>query len=429
MSARELLGRDLCSCGRCRRPGTERVVVGGLGEALRAELAGSPAVLLGDPRTLAACGGLAAEVGADVVDLEVPGETLHADDRAVERTEGILRGSGPTKVPVAVGSGTVNDLVKAACHRLRRPYVAVATAASMNGYTSAIAAITVGGLKSTLPSTPPRAVLASPRVLADAPLRLTLSGLADLLSKPVSSADWRLAHLLWDEPYCPTPGAIAVEAVEQAVAASPGLPSRQPGAVAALFEALLVSGISMAVAGTSSPASGGEHLISHYLDMTEGTYPRRGSSLHGEQVGVATRITTRLYREVMASGGGGGRAPGIEDLPARLAEVPEGVRGLFLAEGGKKLRRLGDPAFRVARIRERWEEIRSGLDVDLGIGERYSGILPSVGAPVTAEDLGISFEEMKQAYRIARWVRDRYTILDLADDLGLLFELEATVTR
>ncbi len=440
-----LLGSTPCGCGRCGRVDTERVVVtDDLAGAARAELDDRAALLFVDPRTREACGSTLADalaiLGVDVavVDLEIAGTSLHPDAAAVRRASGRLA-AAPGALPLAVGSGTINDVVKAAAHDLGRPYVAVATAASMNGYTSAIAAITRDGLKRTVPSTPPLAVLAAPAVLARAPRRLTVSGLADLLSKPVSSADWRLAHLLWDEPYCPVPADLAGRAVERAVGVAGGIGRGDPDATLELFEALLMSGISMAVAGSSSPASGGEHLISHYLDMTAADAPggAREPALHGEQVGVATRISTRLYRTLLELGEreidwsrAEREAPGPDALPRRLARAPwigDGLRAGILRQGEIKLERLGDAAARVRAVRERWEMLRESLAADVRSALAFLPVLPSIGAPVRAADVGVSPTEMRAAYHLARWIRDRYTVLDLAGDLGLLEVLEDEV--
>ncbi len=438
------LGATPCRCGRCRPVGTERVRVGpDLADALREELADRPALLFGDPRTLAACGTrLAVELdvaGADTrtVDLEATGHPLHADDAAVARAARALEAAAPGTVPVAVGSGTVNDVVKAASHDAGRRYVAVATAPSMNGYTSAIAAITRARLKETVPSLPPVSVLADPAVLAASPPRMRAAGLADLLSKPVSSADWRLGALLWGEPFCPTPVEIAGRAVDRAVAAAPRLAAGDVPAALALFEALLLSGIAMAVAGSSSPASGGEHLISHFLDMDAPHAPGgpRTPALHGEQVGVATRVTTRLYAALLNREAGaidwdraGRSAAAARDVPGILERhapwLPAALRERFHEQGARKLERLGAPAERVRRIRERWDAVREALAPDVAAAERYVEVLPSFGPPLTAAALGVGGGEFRAAYRLARWVRDRYTVLDLAGDLGLLESLE-----
>mgnify|MGYP001826907048 CR=1 FL=1 len=420
LRASSLAGRLHCRCGTCRpvrtlRTGLDR----DLAARIAAEAGDRPVAVIGDPNTLAACGaGLASALNARGGSAAVLDTGhLHADQDAVDRLTPTL---GPGCLPVAIGSGTLNDVVKAAAHSLRIPYVAVATAASMNGYTSAIAAITVEGLKRTLPSTPPVAVYADPDVLAAAPPGMAVSGIADLLSKPVSGADWKLSHILWGDPYCPAPSEMAESAVAAAAA--------RPGDSGILFDALLVSGFSMACAGSSSPASGGEHLISHYLDMTAASEPGgpREPALHGEQVGVATATTTRLYRQVLGSAPDWRRATSLAADPDGVRQaldtvpwIPERLRALFLEESLAKLGRTGTARERIGRIEECWSRLGEELAGDLRTAERYRSVLATIGAPCTPEDLGVSRERYTEACRLARWVRDRYSILDLAGDLGM----------
>ena len=199
---------------------------------------------------------------------------------------------------IAVGSGTVNDLTKALAHRRGRPYVVVATAASMNGYTSAIVALLENGLKTTRETTPPVAVFADPLVLVGAPRELTLAGLGDLVSKPYCGCDWKIASLVKGEYHCPMPDRLLSAPFERALDVFPKLADGDPAAVTLLFQLLLVSGLSMAVTGTSSPASGGEHLLSHYWDMTR---LRDGlpTNLHGAQVGVGSMVIDELYSRIL----------------------------------------------------------------------------------------------------------------------------------
>jgi glycerol-1-phosphate dehydrogenase [NAD(P)+] len=107
-------------------------------------------------------------------------------------------------IPVAVGSGTINDLTKLAAHRLNRPYMVVATAASMDGYTAYGASITHQGSKQTFDCPAPRAVLADLEVIARAPGGMNASGYADLLAKNVAGADWILADAMGVEPLDPS---------------------------------------------------------------------------------------------------------------------------------------------------------------------------------------------------------------------------------
>jgi hypothetical protein len=169
---------------------------------------------------------------------------------------------------IAVGSGTICDTVKLAAAATKLPSAAVATATSMNGYPSVIAAVLREGVKRTDPANPPIVVLADLDVLCHAPARMIAAGMADLLAKPVSTADWTLANALLGDPISLDGLTVVEQSAMLADGIAPELPPRKPEAIARLFEALFVSGLAMAVSGASSPASGGEHLISHYLDMT-----------------------------------------------------------------------------------------------------------------------------------------------------------------
>jgi glycerol-1-phosphate dehydrogenase [NAD(P)+] len=188
---------------------------------------------------------------------------------------------------VAVGSGTINDLVKFSAAQDGKPFAVFATAPSMNGYTSANAAITVDGHKKTLPAALTRGVFMDLEILAAAPPRMIRAGLGDSLCRPTAQVDWLLSHHLLGTKYRAAPFAL--------LAADEALLFEQPeallagdlDAMRALARTLVLSGIGMTLCGGSYPASQGEHLISHYIDMR--SPPARADYLHGEQVAVSTR--------------------------------------------------------------------------------------------------------------------------------------------
>ena len=135
------------------------------------------------------------------------------DDASVEAFEAALA-RGTYTGAIAVGSGTINDVVKLAAHRAGVPVACAGTAPSMNGYTSKIAAVLSDGVKTTVPCTAPRVVLADLDVMCDAPPRMIASGLGDLISKPVSNADWQLSASLNDTFH----SAEAMEIIERGAA-------------------------------------------------------------------------------------------------------------------------------------------------------------------------------------------------------------------
>jgi glycerol-1-phosphate dehydrogenase [NAD(P)+] len=158
----------------------------------------------------------------------------------------------------------------------------------------------VRGLKRTLPCTPALGIFADPRIAATAPLRMTAAGIADFLSKASSSSDWRAGHFLRGGYYCERPREFFEGTQERLLEAAPRVASGDVDAVGVVMEALLLSGLSMVVAGSSAPASGGEHLISHYLDMKSALYGLH-HDLHGAQVGVGTLHCLRLWESILAT--------------------------------------------------------------------------------------------------------------------------------
>lgn len=339
----------------------------------------------------------------------------HADDATVARV--VSASAGCTGI-VAIGSGTLNDLAKkaAAIHGVR--FVIVATASSMNGYASAIAALLSGGLKTTQPADPARAIIIDTDIVSRAPAALTRAGLGDLLSKPVSDCDWWLGDRLEGTGYSTLPGDLVDHAVREASAAASGLMSGDPEAHAALARALVLSGVAMVVAGSSSPASGGEHLLSHLWDM-EAHVAGRETRLHGAQVGVASCITAALYQRLLR-----------ENPPRYTRACPWEIEAARIEAEHGALARVVLPQARAkhARAEERhavltaqWPMIRGGLiSRRLPTPAELRAPLTACGAPSTLAELGVDRADAARVLRLARDIRDRVTVLDVAFALGVL---------
>jgi glycerol-1-phosphate dehydrogenase [NAD(P)+] len=180
----------------------------------------------------------------------------HADEDTASL---VARETSSADALIAVGSRTLNDLVKYVVANGGKACAVFGTAPSMNGYTSPSAAITAGGLKRSLPAVAPVGVFLDVDVLAHAPARLIRAGLGDSLCRPTAQADWLLAHLVRGEPYRTAPFAL-LALDEPALLAEPeALAAGDPEAVARLARTLVLSGFGMAICGGSYPASQGEH--------------------------------------------------------------------------------------------------------------------------------------------------------------------------
>ena len=195
---------------------------------------------------------------------------------------------------LAVGSGTLNDVTKYVSARTGVPYVIAATAPSMDGYASTVAPTILDGFKTTLPAVYPAAIVADVDILKDAPMPMLTAGFGDIIGKFTSLVDWRLSHQLNGEYYCPEVAGVIEAAVETCAANAQALAQREPQAIQAVTEALILSGLAMGMVGVSRPASGAEHQMAHYWEMDA---LRRGEEhpLHGNAVGVGTVLAASLY--------------------------------------------------------------------------------------------------------------------------------------
>lgn len=359
-----------------------------------------------------------------------PGDDhLICEDGVIAAFKTILE-SNPNAIGVAVGAGTVNDIVKYASHLLGRAYACVPTAASMNGYTSTIAAILQGGVKRTLPCGQPVFIVADAAVLAAAPSVLNQAGFGDLLSKPVSHGDWLLSHLVRGVPYTTAPNDVLDELFATLLKEAPAVGRASTEGLAILMEAILISGFSMAIAGSSAPASGGEHLVSHYWDMEQLDHGAPLLGLHGTQVGVATRLSAMLFEKLLALD------PATIDPAALAARWPDTSRFDALASAHPTLSAsiVGEIRTQLARkqkvgaeleaelrlVRDRWPEIRARIaHVMLGV-QTIETALREAGCAMRASDIGCDRARLVHTLRVCRHIRDRYVALDLMDDLGLL---------
>jgi glycerol-1-phosphate dehydrogenase [NAD(P)+] len=327
---------------------------------------------------------------------------------------------------VAIGSGTLCDLAKHAGTKLKKPVLLYATAASMNGYTSGITAVKLRGLKRTVPCTPALGVFADPEIVAAAPPRMAAAGVADYLSKCSAGADWRVANLLRGEYYDENALRFYEGALERVLESTARVGAGDPEAVAIALEALLLSGLSMLVAGSSAPASGGEHLISHYIDMKQALYGTP-NDLHGVQVGVATVHCLKLWEKVLALD------PAAIDPGALATAQPTDVQieqwavedwganiaAEVLAQWKQKSRPRDVVRAEIATFRDRLPEIREAVSNDLLPAATVAKAIRESGGPTGPEGMNAPIGEYRKALTRARFIRNRFTILDLAAEVGI----------
>lgn len=207
----------------------------------------------------------------------------------------IVHRSGADAV-VAIGGGRVLDLAKLAAARAGLVVVTVPTQLSHDGICSPVAVVPdESGATESLGAIAPRLVYLSLPTLLQAPVASVRAGIGDLLANPLALRDWALAAERGLEQADQRAWDLSVEsfqAVEAYLDEDLGRLASERSFLRKLADALVLSGMSMICAGTSRPASGGEHEISHALDELFG-----GRALHGAQVAFGCIFSVALYGE------------------------------------------------------------------------------------------------------------------------------------
>ena len=394
-------------------------------EALVANLKlGEKLAVVADENTYDALGGRVTRalkpIGAhDTIVLKSP----HADMRTAAELAETLKGFDSV---IAVGSGTINDLCKYVTAQDGRRYAVFATAASMNGYTSTTASMTLhSGLKVSLPAHAPAGFFVDMEVSAAAPAHLAASGFADCVARSVAQVDWWMSHRLLGTMYRSVPFDIQIEDEIALNKCAHLLPKGDIDATARLYRVLTLCGLGIGFIGMSNPGSMGEHQISHYIDCFAG--PLHPGTLHGQQVGVASLTMARIQQGLLAQDD----APVMRPTPID----PEGMQtrmGSAAEECLEQLQRKAFDADAVDKLNEKlaniWPDLKREVQAFMIPVAKMEKLLTDAGAPTTAADLGLDLEFYRQAVRHGHEMRDRFSFVDIAANAGKLEQYVAMQT-
>lgn len=400
----------------------------------------SSAVVVCDPRTRKAAGArvesLLSDSGIAVSEylLEPSGSTFHADYRYVEEVRAAigrtLKGmSADALVPVAVGSGVINDLVKLAAGDLGLPYMVCATAASVDGYSSFGASIrSPEGAKQTYSCPAPKVIVADLEVMRTAPSWMAASGFADLMAKVPAGADWILAYELGAAEWHDSSWHTVQDGLKEAIGDPEGVTAMKTEPLTRFVEGLMLGGFAMQDMQSSRPASGAEHLFSHLLEMRDHTF--NGEIVpHGIQVGVFTLFMCRVYEKILAYDYSNLDVESCLSNWKPLAEQERIGAEMF---AGTRFPELGVKAVRSKYVdietvrkrlndfKSRWPEIKKRLENQLVPSVEVERRLRVIGAPVSPEEIGSTVEQSLADARKTVFMRDRYMALDFLALTGQL---------
>ena len=446
----ELIDRAVAGAQATKVVLVEDGAVARTGELVARHLPGR-AVLVADENTWAAAGQAVTDslqaagvaLAESIVLRDEP--VVRADTEALGRVQDALAdlsrsagkagdGEGAALVPVCVGSGVLNDLVKRASGQLGLPYAVVGTAGSMDGYTGFGASIAVDGVKTTLPCPAPAVVVLDPLIAVSAPPIMVASGFGDLIAKVPAGADWILADAVGVEPIDPEVWELVQGPLRESLARPAALAAGDTGAYRGLLEGLAMSGLAMQVYDGTRPASGAEHYFSHCWEM-EGLGTDRVPPLsHGEKVALGSQAVCAFYdvvlrRDLAALDVDAAVAayPSWEELEAQVraafASYPEAIIENSVRQTREKY--LDEAGLRehLTTLTRQWGMLLPRLREQLMTAAEIREILAPVGAPVDPEDIGLTRARLKETYAQARMFRARWTILDLAFEAGWLEEI------
>ena len=410
-----LLGGVDCECGRRHECPIKSVYVErGAIERLRDICADfSHILIVADANTYRAAGDRTEDALADKICDRVifnGDHILIPDEAAIAEVSAHISGAD---LIVGIGSGVIQDLCKYVSHESGLPYAVVATAPSMDGYASTGAAMILGGMKVTVATGLPIAIVADTEVLASAPLDMIRAGYGDVIGKYSALADWRLANVVNGEYLCEYVYGVTADMIDRTLAVAEGLTRRDEASVATLTEALITVGIMMSFAGSSRPASGSEHHLSHFFEIV-GIVRGEDYFPHGIDVAYSAIVTASIREELMET-----PFPVRKFLPTR-AEYEEKIRKIYgpVAEGcialqDKVKNYITD---RTRAYLKKENEIKSLFKASPTSWE-IEGMLRPVGLDLMEFHKKYGTEKINDAISYAKDLKDRYTVLWLYYDL------------
>ncbi len=408
----EKLKRDFsyCSCGREHTFGLRAVEVGSgitlnTGAILKKNGFGQRLLLVADRNTLAAAEGIVPSLGAAgfVVRPQVYDDLRVADMKEVENIQKLLSGMGGV---ISVGTGSLHDVARLAAARCNKPLCLYATAPSMDGFASYNAPITDGCFKITYPAKTPEVIIADTKVLAAAPAELKSAGFGDMVGKYVGLIDWKVSHIVSGEYYCDKVAAYVREAVDGMMAMAGSVTSPDERAAAAVFEGLIKTGVAMSMVKNSRPASGTEHILSHFWECKKLAEGKR-SDFHGKKVGVATLIILRKYEKFASF-------EDVDIVPEEIdwEEVRRGYGVLY-----PEVEKLNNPPVSHEIdpfvIKERWQEIRAAVKEQPSPRTVERAMLRA-GCATKCSEIGVDAELERLGIRLHPHMRHRISLMRLS---------------
>ncbi len=412
-----------CSCGKPHKLSTDVIVSGNsatkkLIDYIKSNFSDNPLVVC-DENTHRYTLPIVDMLGAYIF---VHSGNAHANEIETARLSTYIKSLPQTpSVIIACGSGSIHDISRYCAYELHIPFVSYPTAASVDGFVSGVAAMTMYGQKLTYPSASPVALFADPKVYTKAPMRLTASGVGDMIGKITALFDWQIANLLLGEELCPEIYALMKNALDVIMSAVTVDGANSPAFAEKVMNGLILSGLAMQLQGNSRPASGSEHHMSHLWEMH--VINDETDALHGEKVGVGTIYILDYLKKSRNVIDGGlhidvSRVFDKTSMAEVFGNLADGILSENLPNGSSSSSALAK--LDVCAWGENAEKIKNMID-ELPSAELVSSILTAANAPVKLDEIGVpdSADFVSKSLIYSPFVRNRLTLAKVLSAIKL----------
>lgn len=412
----EMLQDKVCSCGMVHSCSIKKVIIGnGVINELTTDLKDYRKILLvADQNTYAVCGSQVQRLLGEKLENELVYKRdglLVPNEEAVEELKAKL--TEETDLIIGIGSGVIQDLCKYVSFTAGLSYYIVATAPSMDGYASKGAALIADNMKVTYNAHVPEVIIGDVNILKDAPMELIQSGFGDVLGKFSCLNDWKLSRVVNNEYFCQYVYDLTYEMLYKTKDLGAKLLKRESEAIQTLMEALVGVGIAMAYVGNSRPASGSEHHLSHFFEIT-GLLENTPYFMHGTDVVYSTLYTQKLREELLRLD-----KPVWHKLPSKesysgnirrvYSAAADGVLALQKKLGWYEIDRL--PIYQA-----KWQEIKNVLK-EAPSSEEMIEYVSSIGLDIAEFEKLYGEKKIQDALLYAKDLKDRYSVLWMYYDL------------
>lgn len=329
---------------------------------------------------------------------------------------------------IGCGTGSITDIIRYSSYKLDRPCFTVATGAPMDGFAASIGIMNVNNLKATMKAHNSEVIIGDTDILKTAPYRMTVAGFGDLIGKITCLNDWELSRIINGEHYCEKIVELVKKCVDAILEKAPMIKDKNPEVLGEVMNGLVLTGSAISLYGDSRPASGAEHHMSHFWETI---FDQMGvsRSMHGEQVATGTVLVIMLAEEILKIVPDFNKAREFANSYDEDS-WEEKIKAVYKASSGEileleKKAQKNNPDFQLKRIdnmEKNWDAIIRQLST-LPSSDSLKCILEDAGCPCTPRDIGVDKELLKDTLMYCKEVRPRYTIFQMAYDLGILDEL------